>query len=535
MNLARVLLAVALAAGFGTSWAVLRGREARRAGAARRGDGLARSETLSAVLTVLRGTCGFLAVVFLLKIVPALAPPRGLLRDDFLFPLWALWRPATAWWWFAPAIVFAGAMGALWWRGIAARARDGTFLACGVVLACGLWTSLSLTHEGYPEGLVAPFERSADYQADVGRFSTFGAIWSGYNDAQPTLSVHGRTHPPGAVAVLWVLGRASGGRLPLICLAVVLIGALALVPLYLWARRLLTPGEARTACLLWIFTPAVTLYGATCMDMVFGVVLVAALATFTAMALDGRGDRAEDRGAEARTPPLTRSAGLGALLGAELAAGFLFTFSTAVLGAALALTVGARLARRERGAGRLALCLALSALVSFALLVALRPAVGFDWLACLRTAVRLDALEASPWLSPGYYLTTRLMDALDFLVLAGVAAAPAWLTALKRGVPARSRPLSDTRDADALLQSLSRMAVVAVGAFFLLGAYKIGETGRIFVFLMPLVAALVARRWGAEGSREPSGLRAECAALAALLVVHFAQTLLMQGFLDTRW
>jgi hypothetical protein len=70
----------------------------------------------------------------------------------------------------------------------------------------------------------------------VGAFSSFGEIWRGYTLAQPGLSIHGRTHPPGAVSLLWALGRAAGGRLPLVCFAVVLIGALGLLPLRFWTR-----------------------------------------------------------------------------------------------------------------------------------------------------------------------------------------------------------------------------------------------------------------------------------------------------------
>src|SRR4029079_3448953 len=79
----------------------------------------------AAVLAVARAASGFLAIVFLLKVMPALAPPAGLLRDDFLFPLWALWRPATAWWGFGPAILLAGAAVAIHARGAATKVGDG--------------------------------------------------------------------------------------------------------------------------------------------------------------------------------------------------------------------------------------------------------------------------------------------------------------------------------------------------------------------------------------------------------------------------
>src|SRR6185295_3847110 len=131
MNAGRAALAFALAAVFATCWAVLRLRGRRR--------------DPSAVLPVLRATAGFLAVLFLLKIVPALQRPSGLLRDDFLFPLWALWRTATAWWWFGPAILAAAAIVMLGSKATKERTRDAVFLTGAVLLACAFWTSLALT------------------------------------------------------------------------------------------------------------------------------------------------------------------------------------------------------------------------------------------------------------------------------------------------------------------------------------------------------------------------------------------------------
>ncbi|GEM_PF-4646734 len=89
---------------------------------------------------------------------------------------------------------------------------------------------------------------------------------------------------PGARILLWILDRATGGRAGPVSLAVVLLSTLGLLPMLAWARCFLPERGARAAAILWVMTPAVALYGATSMDMIFAVPLMAAGALF-AMAL----------------------------------------------------------------------------------------------------------------------------------------------------------------------------------------------------------------------------------------------------------
>src|SRR6185436_13374459 len=140
------------------------------------------------------------------------------------------------------------------------------------------------------------------------------------------------------------------------------------------------------------------LYGATCMDMVFGLVLGTAIATFIAISVPPESARLEGN---------RRATVLGVLLGLELASGFLMTFSTAVLALSFAVVVGYRLLRREPGAPLLAAATAIAAAVSVGCLLALRPLTGFDWVACGATAVRLDGAESNAFISAGYYTVTR--------------------------------------------------------------------------------------------------------------------------------
>lgn len=442
---------------------------------------------------ILGPAAAFLAALFALKIWPAAVPPEGFLRDDFLFPLWALWERGSVWWrWFLPPVAAIGGLVVASRMGWLERAPAPLFLASVAAASCGVWLSLAFTAGGYPEGLVRPFERDAEYYADVARFASFGEIGAGYLDRQESLSLHGKTHPPGAVALLTVLDRAAGRNLPRVCLAVVALSVAMLPLVHAWGRAHLGEVGARRAALLWAATPAVLLYGATCMDMVFALPLAASFALYAV-------------GMRRGTRPAAWGAGAGTLLGA----GFLFTYSAAVSAAAFA--AAAALGRSRRDAIRLAA----AAGGTLGVLVVVRAATGFDAFRGILVAAAIDAREYPAFLSASYYGLTRLMGALDFLLLAGVAGAPALVAAVWRGVPE-----------DPALGRFARATAIALALFLAAGAYKIGETGRIFLFVMPLVALLAARG---------GGDRVMTRGAWTILALHAAQAGLFEYFLDTRW
>jgi len=326
---------------------------------------------------------------------------------------------------------------------------------------------------------------------------------------------------PGARILLWILDRATGGRAGPVSLAVVLLSTLGLLPMLAWARCFLPERGARAAAILWVMTPAVALYGATSMDMIFAVPLMAAGALF-AMALTREA-------AGARRPWLLPAGAAGLFL----AMGFLFTFSAGVLAATWMATV--LLVPRQIRRHALAVLITAGAACILALVLVM-TLTGLDLVACLRMAMSLDAAEAPATLSLRYYLLTRLMGCMDLLILAGVALSPVWLRVLWRGwaadTPAGMEPPTtrETRN-DAILLALGRGMALAICLFLALGTYKIGETGRILLFLLPLMILPAARSLLATGRASATGLW--LFSLTALW--HLGQTALMEWFLDTRW
>jgi hypothetical protein len=453
---------------------------------------------------VLRSGAALAAAIFALKLLPVVLPPEGFVGPDWLYPLWALWRPATAPKW--TVLALAAAVPLLLGRG-----------AWRMAVAPVLWIALALTNGGVP-GFTEPFRRDADYYVDVARFGSLPEIWRTYEERQTTLSLHGQTHPPGAVTLLWLLDHALGQDLVGVCLAVVLLSAAGLLPVYALARACLDRPGAEAAALLWAVTPAVALYGATCMDMIFSLPLVSSAAAFA-------------WGVRGRPGALRAAAAWGCASGTALALGSLFTFSSAVLAVTFLLTA-ALVARRQPGERpRLGVLLGTTGVTCLVLLWAPRL-VGFDWLACLDMAQHLDEQLFPATLSPSYWLLTRVKSLLDVLVLAGPAAAALWLGGLRRRAFAPAAEQEEAPVAPRLLGvALSRAAAVAVLAFLLLGVYKIGETGRILLFLLPLVPVLAVARlqraWPTRGSWQRG--------VTALALLSLAQTFLFELLLDTRW
>jgi hypothetical protein len=139
---------------------------------------------------------------------------------------------------------------------------------------------------------------------------------------------------------------------------------------------------------------------------------------------------------------------------------------------------------------------------------------GFDAWACLRRAMAIDARQAPAFASAGYWAMTRLMGAMDFVVMSGFAAGALWL-----------RELCSRRD-DPDVAAWSRISALACLAVLAAGVYKIGETGRIWLFLVPLVVLTAAR---------VTAPRERGSGVETIIVLQAAQAFLFEYFLDTRW
>lgn len=123
---------------------------------------------------------------------------------------------------------------------------------------------------GGPAGIVHTYERQAyEYIGDIGLGGSIRGLFRDYSRIHPYLSMHSKVHPPGPIAILWVLSYGVG-RSPLaLSLATMAFGCLAIVPLYLLAQDMTSRRCALTCCLLYTLVPSVVLFTATSADITF--------------------------------------------------------------------------------------------------------------------------------------------------------------------------------------------------------------------------------------------------------------------------
>jgi hypothetical protein len=355
-----------------------------------------------------------------------------------------------------------------------------------------------------PALLVPYAHKGHEYFGDVRKVDKIGGVRVYLGEyagrVQDSLSLHGSTHPPGAIVFLWAVSRPFGYSLWAGAIATLLVSVLGGAAGYA-LLRLVDPGAAAPGLLMWIVTPSVVLFTCTSMDAVFAAVLVAAM---TAMYWSILG-------------PAASRPWRGALAGVVVAASLFLTYTTFVLGV-LALVVLLLSWRFDRGrlpamlsAGGWALA---SCVTCYVLLYVL---TGFDPIATFRVALVHNAALMGPVRGVGQYLHITLAQVVAFLMGLGLPLAALWPAALGE------------RFADLRCGSRDPGATLAVGAaaaiilFSALGLYRM-EVERIWMFMIPLAILPVAHT-----------VRGRPKMLLAVVALLGLQTIIAEALLDTRW
>lgn len=255
-----------------------------------------------------------------------------------------------------------------------------------------------------PEAISAPYERHAyEFAGDVGKGGSIGGLFSDYNRMHPYLSMHSKVHPPGAVALFWVLSWLVGSAAPLnLALATVVAAQLALIPLFFWAKDLTDERTALAACTLYAFVPSVVLFTATSADALFPPLTLATLFLFGRGLWRGHG-------------------GYAAAAGAGYALMSLMKFTLLGLGVYFAF-MGLRACLQPGGMRRTALTAAVMIAAFLTVHGAVSWATGFDYIECFRLAkAQFDTDQAAlNELTPRYQASWfRLLNPLCWLYFAG--------------------------------------------------------------------------------------------------------------------
>lgn len=428
--------------------------------------------------------------------------PTGPVR---MWPLYALWEPTLGPRIVLPVVMLIG-VGLLLPRLLSMR--RGLFLVLVFALASGFALSLALeapgvrtdadccTPGGAAAAITAPFRDPDDYFANVSLVDALGprAFAQSYPGldrvAHTRLSIHARTHPPGAPLLLWALSELLGGSLLAVSLVVVLLGALCSIATYVIALEFDGERSARLAALLFCVAPGVALYLVTSMDAVFMTVI-----GFTLAAL-------------MRARHSTFSALVAGLLWALALCFTLASLAVGVLGGVLAL-----LWYRGIGPGpmlRRAAALLAGLLVG---VLAGRVVLGIDLPAVWRATTAAHASLPSSSRPYAYWVFGNL-------AAFGLAC----------GVPQIALFLAETRTRwRERAPGLETATVTTLLVLTVSNVFK-GEVEHIWLFMIPPVAAVA----GAAVTRRLVAARSNAGALGAV-GLEGLQAVIMQVALYTYW
>jgi len=446
--------------------------------------------------------CAVLVALYWLN--AALKPQIGAI-DWRTFPLYARVQPVASAGIVAPIAVFAGwllTLGWFWSRG--GRAVP-THVALAFVLALNV--STAMVRGGAP-AVPRPFTRiepgaKAEYFADVDRVQpSWTAFLRDYPKLAPTLSLHSSAHPPGPIIYLWLVARCFGHGIVAAAVSAIIGTALSLYPFALLARTILGRTATAYAIALYAVTPSLVLFGATCMDGVF--VFFPLLATYFF-----------HRSWKER--PLVFSI----LTGLALSAAMFFTFMTVCVG--FVFTLEALLAVRYPALfRRVSLNLVWAGLTFVVAHCVLRLATGYDILRAFAAAQKLTAsyrteMYADLW----HYLDVSAANLSAFLLGIGLITTALTWRPLREAYSA----WRDRKPTDLLFGGFALgVALLAFSTIF------VGETERVWMFLVPLALLPAARHLELHQSANPGS-----PARWMVLTLAFAQTLATESLLDTLW
>lgn len=192
-------------------------------------------------------------------------------------------------WHFLVFLVFCAGFAALFrsvqrleWFQREPGARETAWMVAGMVLFAALFACAVAMLRGGPGGIAQAYERTSyEYIGDIGAGGTIRGLFARYLEIQPHLSMHAKVHPPGPIALLWLMSYVAGRGALGLSLATVAVGALAVVPLYLWARELTGRRVALTCCALYTVVPSVVLFTAASADILFMPFTLTTLYLFT--------------------------------------------------------------------------------------------------------------------------------------------------------------------------------------------------------------------------------------------------------------
>jgi len=399
-------------------------------------------------------------------------------------------------------------------------ARRGWWLAAAVALVFAQMLALTAVEPG---GLANVARRVLDpsytsYHTIARGVDDPAGFLRRYHEIQRTFPVHGPSQPPGRVlffravngwasapgrtGALLALGERLGGVPPgppgttdgeragavAAGFLLVALGALVLVPVVVIAGGRVEPAAGGTAVLLMSGLPSFLLFTPQTDHLVLLLTATAAACALETMRWASR----------RRAPWLAAATGVAASLA------LFVSFTTIAALAAWGLgVIGMMLFARLRGdpwpGPRRVGALALAALAGHAVLPVATAAIGMDWPAVFREATRA-AHHVQVVVHGRAYSTWVVRNLVDFAVFLGPPLLIAWLARIVDETRAIRRGDASEAGGPPIEAPLAIALLVALVALDLSGRI-LGESGRLWMFLMPLAVVAVALGTRARSDR----------------------------------
>lgn len=143
-------------------------------------------------------------------------------------------------------------------------------MVAAIVLFAFVFPAAVAMLRGGPEGITRAYDRHAyEYIGDIGAGGSIRGLFRDYDTLRPYLSMHSKVHPPGPIALLWFMSYFVGRSPMALSLATMALGALAVIPMYKWAKAITDARTGMTCAMLYAAVPAIVLFTATSIDIAF--------------------------------------------------------------------------------------------------------------------------------------------------------------------------------------------------------------------------------------------------------------------------
>lgn len=404
--------------------------------------------------TVLRPVGAFLVIWAVLAVVNfAIADGLGVELGTPLrhFPISVFW--------FHPNPDGLPFLAAFWSAGLYAVYRVPTNSGMLWLLGLVLIVTGNLIQGDPTTAFLSPLQRSGpefgtSYLHTALSISDPGEWLRSFTDEQVRQGTHGKTHPPFAVLLHYVLHRAGT-----VHLAAAFFVALAscLSPLFfrLLGKAAVRPPIASGLCVLFLLAPAVNIYSAVSLDAVIALFMTLTLYGMLSIVQGERGWPAF-------------SCFYGGILGTSL-----LTFAVLFLFAVTGLVALGLVMRRREWTLTVMLLSAVVGCSAFYFMIDL--ATGYNHLTAFLQASRFENPHGF-WLrhQPVVYLATRVENVWEIAVFASAGTATAGLAALRE-----SGALRDAK------RIIAWSGITVLLAMFMAGAFRTGETARACLFIYP--------------------------------------------------